>query len=302
MVAVKTEFTEFIANDIKKYEGVRIPLKTGFLKRMFIRWTKCSNLHPNPDDEFCFPDIGPNYGIISDYEKEMKEEVSHGYGPWEGIDERLMVEGMYPEGYMLINGHHRWAAAVRLGVKKAPIKILNLVHEEDIIDIVKKSKNTKRVAIDLDELVFVDEAEFPVEKKLPVPANRRYKSRIRLGFPALCRFLQSCGYDVWVFTAGYYSVDHIAGLLKRYHVKPDGIITASGRIEKTSEDKKNRIKEIMKKKYTRTLNLYNDMMIVVDGASGDFDQIPLESPADQWVMAVENAVKKIEGNEKEKQQ
>ena len=299
MAALKTEFTEFIANDIKKYEGVRIPLKTGFLKRVFIRWTKCSNLHPNPDDEFCFPDVGPSYSIISSYEKQMINKMSHGDRPWDGMYERLMVERMYPEGYMLINGHHRWAAALRLGIKKAPIKILNLVHEEDIIDIVEKSKNTKRVTIDLSEVVFVNEAEYPVEKRLPFPANKIYKENIRLGFPALCRFLQSMGYDVWVFTPDYYSVDYIKGLLNRYYVKPDGIITASGRIEKTNIEKRRRIKDIMRKKYSRTLNLYNDMIVIVESGAGDFDQIQLNGSGQEWVKAVENAVRRLDDNEKE---
>ena len=98
MAAVKTEFTEFIAEEIKKYDGVRMPLKTSLIKRILIRWTRCRNLHPNPDDEFCFPDIGPSYSIISDYEKKMREEMSRGYSAWEGMDERLMVERMHPEG------------------------------------------------------------------------------------------------------------------------------------------------------------------------------------------------------------
>ena len=298
MVAIKTEFSEFVANDIKKYEGVRIPLKTSLFKRIFKRWTKCSNLHPNPDDEFCFPTVGPSYSIISDYEKRMKLEMEHGGSPWDITDERIMVEKMYPDGYTIINGHHRWAAATRLGIKKAPIKILNLMHEENIIDIIERSKNDKRVAIDLDDLIFVNEAEYPAEKKLPYLADLRYdKKRIRLGFPALCRFFQSRGYDVWVFTSEYYSVDHIEGLLKRYHVTPDGIITASGRIEKTEENKKKRIREMMKKKYIRTITLYNDLMIVVNSQTGDSDQIPLEGSANEWVLDVEKAVKGIEENE-----
>ena len=293
MAAVKTELSEFVANDIKKYEGVRMPLRTSFLKRTFKRWTKVVNIHPNPDDEFCFPNVGPNYSIISDYEKKMKLEMKRGGNPWNRIDDRLMVEGMYPDGYMLINGHHRWAAAKKLGIKKAPIKILNLMHADDIIDIIERSKNNKRVAIDLDALIFVNEAEHPVEKRLPFPANRRYKQRIRLGFPALCRFFQSRGYDVWVFTSEYCSVDNIRGLLKKYHVEPDGIITASGRIEKTTEYKK-RIREIIKKKYLRTLTLYDDIMIVVNSQSGASDQIPLEGKANEWVLSVENAVKRLE--------
>lgn len=298
MVAIKTEFSEFVANDIKKYEGVRIPLKTSLFKRILKRWTKCTNLHPNPDDEFCFPNVGPSYSIISDYEKRMKLEMEHGGSPWDITDERIMVEKMYPDGYTIINGHHRWAAATRLGIKKAPIKILNLMHEENIIDIIERSKNDKRVAIDLDDLIFVNEAEYPAEKKLPYLADLRYdKKRIRLGFPALCRFFQSRGYDVWVFTSEYCSVDHIEGLLKRYHVTPDGIITASGRIEKTEENKKKRIREMMKKKYIRTITLYNDLMIVVNSQTGDSDQIPLEGSANEWVLDVEKAVKGIEENE-----
>lgn len=298
MAAAKTEFSEFIANEIKKYEGVWFPLRSSLLRRLLVRKTRCTNMHPNPDDEFSFPDIGPSYTIISDYEKRMKEEMSRGYSAWEGMDERIMVERMHPEGYMIINGHHRWAAAIRLGVKRAPIKILNLTHEEDIVNIIEKSRNTKRVTIDLNELIFVKEADCPIEKKLHFPANIRYKQNIRLGFPALCRFLQSRGYDVWVFTSDYCSVDYIEGLLGRHRIKPDGIITASGRLQKTSESKKNHIKEIMKKKYKTTLNLYNDMVIAIDGQSGEYDQVAIDCPAHDWSAAVEDAVKKIEANDK----
>ena len=298
MAAIKTEFSEFVASDIKKYEGVRIPLKTSLFMRIFKRWTKCGNLHPNPDDEFCLPNVGPSYSIISDYEKRMKYAMERGDGPWDITDERIMVERMYPEGYMIINGHHRWAAALRLGIKRVPIKILNLTHEDDIINIIERSENNKRAAIDLDDLIFVNEAEYPAEKKLPYLADLRYnKKRIRLGFPALCRFLQSRGYDVWVFTSEFCSVDHIERLLKRYHITPDGIITASGRIEKTEENKKKRIREMMNKKYIRTITLYNDLMIVVNSQTGDSDQIPLEGLANEWVMDIEKAVKGLEENE-----
>ena len=179
-----------------------------------------------------------------------------------------------------------------------PIKILNLTHEDDIINIIERSENNKRAAIDLDDLIFVNEAEYPAEKKLPYLADIRYnKKRIRLGFPALCRFLQSRGYDVWVFTSEFCSVDHIERLLKRYHITPDGIITASGRIEKTEENKKKRIREMMNKKYIRTITLYNDLMIVVNSQTGDSDQIPLEGLANEWVMDIEKAVRGLEENE-----
>ena len=221
--------------------------------------------------------------------------MRYGSGPWSEIDERLMVERMYPHGYMLINGHHRWAAAMRMKLKKAPIQILNLTHEEDIINMVERSKNNRRAAVDLNDLVFADGTDLPQEKKLSFPSGIRYKERIRLGFPALCRFLQSMKYDVWVFTADYCSVDYIEALLKKYHVRPDGIITASERLQRNSSKKGNNIKDVMKKKYIRTLTLYNDMMIVVDNETGDYRQIAIEGTADDWSASVIKAVKGIEG-------
>ncbi|MBP3241914.1 MAG: ParB N-terminal domain-containing protein [Oribacterium sp.] len=35
-----------------------------------------------------------------------------------GWGDPIIVEKMYPDGYMILNGHHRWAAATRLGLKK----------------------------------------------------------------------------------------------------------------------------------------------------------------------------------------
>ena len=52
----KTEFEEFIQNEIEKSQGRSIPVKASALERLFVRKAKCTNLHPNPDDEFCFPD------------------------------------------------------------------------------------------------------------------------------------------------------------------------------------------------------------------------------------------------------
>ena len=38
----------------------------------FVRSVSCSKLHPNPNDEFCDPEIGPNYSIISCYEGDYR--------------------------------------------------------------------------------------------------------------------------------------------------------------------------------------------------------------------------------------
>lgn len=78
----------------------------------------CNKLHPNPTDEFCMPKIGPSYRIISGYEKKFREAINNGESPEKGWGDPIIVEKMYPDGYMILNGHHRWAAATRLGLKK----------------------------------------------------------------------------------------------------------------------------------------------------------------------------------------
>ena len=68
----KTNFQLFLEEEVGKVKGIYYPVKAGFLKRAFIKKAPCGKLHPNPNDEFCMPEIGPNYEIISRYEKDFR--------------------------------------------------------------------------------------------------------------------------------------------------------------------------------------------------------------------------------------
>lgn len=85
------------------------------------------------------PKVGPNYGIISDYMKTFREERGHSR---QYCDERLVVEKIRPDGYLILNGHHRWAAALRLGFSRIPIEIVDLTDETDIREILKTPNTT----------------------------------------------------------------------------------------------------------------------------------------------------------------
>ena len=45
-----SKLEEYIAEEIRKYQGVMVPVKAGFLERRFTRKARCSQLHPNPRD------------------------------------------------------------------------------------------------------------------------------------------------------------------------------------------------------------------------------------------------------------
>ncbi|MBQ9924277.1 MAG: ParB N-terminal domain-containing protein, partial [Clostridia bacterium] len=142
MAGSNTAFDEFIASEVKKYKGVYVPVKAGILQRALIRWAPCASLHPNPDDEFCSPKVGPNYQIISEYmySFRLERQSSKQY-----CEEPLIVEKIRPDGYMILNGHHRWAAALQLGFRRIPIEVVDLTQEMDIRNILQYSEHDKRV-------------------------------------------------------------------------------------------------------------------------------------------------------------
>ena len=90
---------------------------------------------------------------------------------------------------MILNGHHRWTAALRVGLKAIPINIINLTSETDIENMILASQHEKRVTMDLDEVIFCDSDQIPAERSLPFPARTVYKERTRLGIPSLLHAL-----------------------------------------------------------------------------------------------------------------
>ncbi len=283
-----TELMTSMQADIKKYDGVRLPLKASVLERLLVRRINPYRLHPNPDDEFCMPSIGPNYGIISDY----VFKISKGKYWAGGVeDEPVYIEKMYPDNYMILNGHHRWAAALRLGMRRIPVRVVNVTTDKDIDNILFNSSNEKRVALDLDEVVFC--SDDVCEKKpflLPGSLNRE---NIRLGVPALSHFLSSKGYDIWVYTQKYYSDDYIRSFLKSYHIKATGVVTAFSR----KRWKKDKVGESIEKKitdkYRTTLNITNDELIIIEREKGAFEQHDLNCEPADWSKSVINTIKSL---------
>ena len=62
------------------------------------------------------------------------------------------------------------------------------------------------------------------EKPLPFPLRGMYKQRLRRAIPTLLHFSASSGYDVWVYSSSYYSMEYIQNLLRLYGVRFDGIL------------------------------------------------------------------------------
>lgn len=288
----KSQLAELVENDLDKQKGVYIPVHAGLIERLFVRNAAVTKLHPNAEDEFSMDSVGPSYRIIGEYETKFREAMRL---ERRVFDEPLTVEKLQPNGYLLLNGHHRWAAAMRCGIKKVPIRIINCATESDIKTILEKSVHDKRVAIDLDEVIFRSSDYQYLEKKaFSFPMSMRFKQRIRLGVPALFYYLVKHGYDIWVYAADYYSIDDIQKFFKTYSVHVDGIITGVGKSVENRSASELRMQELIANKYSMTLHIDNDSLIKTLSKTKEFEEYAIESSEEDWSKKTIAIIEEIE--------
>lgn len=291
-IMAKSQIAEYVEKDLEKQKGVFIPVHASLLERIFVKKASCTNLHPNAEDEFSMDSVGPSYRIISEYETKFREALRMEKRP---IEDPLTVEKLRPNGYLLLNGHHRWAAAMRCGIKKVPIKIINCASESDIKTILEKSRHDKRVAIDLDEVIFRSPDYKYLEKKAFIfPMSLRFKQRIRLGIPALFYYLVKHGYDIWVYAADFYSIDDIQKFFKAYSVHVDGIITGVGKREQNNSESESRMKELINNKYQMTLHIDNESILETHNSTKDFEEYEIKASEEEWSKKAIAIVEEIE--------
>ena len=273
----KTEFEQFIQEEVQKNKGVLVPVKAGLIERLVVRKLSCKKMHPNPEDEFCFPDIGPNLGIIQSYVNQFNENIRKNLPL---MDEPLYLQKVRPSGYLLLNGHHRWAAALRLGIKKVPVSIVNGVFESDIRVMLENSNHEKRATLDLDEVIFRNAKDPDAEKK-----------HLRIGVPALFSYLKKNGYDIWVYSANYYSIDDIQRYFKHYSAGVDGIITG---MKKKTTGNNSQVENMISDKYSTTLHIDNDMLLITHRGSSEFEEAELKCEPAEWSREVITALENLD--------
>lgn len=295
-MAKRTEFEQKIADDIKHQSGALIPVKASLLERLLVRKAPCDKLHPNAEDEFTFDTVGPSYKIIGEYEEKFRTAIRRNMEPF---DDPLIVEKLRPSGYLLINGHHRWAAAMRVGIKKVPIQIVNLAQDSDIDKILENSKHDKRVTLDLDEVIFREKGDKWVEN-VPTLKFMKFDKKIKYGIPALFYYLSKNGYDIWVYSANYYSIDDIQRFFRHYDAHVDGIITGTIKNNKDYSERAARIQKKIEDKYKVTIHIDNDMLVATGNVGAKFKKFDLDAAPDEWARKAIEIIGEIGKDEAKK--
>ena len=119
-MAYGTDLERMIQEDLQNMKGRLETVKAGALEKMIPKKVKLSLLHVNPDDEFTFPNIGPNTAIVENYCTLARRQYSMGE---KVFDEPVQVNKLRQGGYLILNGHHRWAGVIRAGVPVIRIQI-----------------------------------------------------------------------------------------------------------------------------------------------------------------------------------
>ncbi len=291
----ENDLKEFLKSEVERQKGICYPVRAGWPERFLVRWVLSKWLHPNPADEFCDPQIGPNMGIISSYVDKFLFRYRHGEPMF---DEPLFVQKINTDGYMVLNGHHRWAASMRLGIRWIPVSIVNTAGADDIRKMLEESKNNKRVTFDLDEVVFCHQDYPYVEKSFSPIRFGIQKARLRLGIPAMFSFFSMHGYDIWVYSSNYYSIDDVDKFFKHYSVWVNGIITGKNAVKAKhpaggQTDGCASLEHMVASKYKETIHIDGDMMLVTYPDKKDFTEIPLGGFCEDWSRDVINEAEKL---------
>lgn len=272
------DYTENVLKDIEKYNGVRKVVKANLFERCAIKHCAPERLHPNPADEFSQPDVGPNMGIVGDYAKQISYDLPRDLPIFK---EPLIVQKMEPDGYLLLNGHHRWFAAVRMKVKKIHIKIINLIGEKDLSRMMNKTDNKKLASFDFDEvLLSIDENnQEPLRDSL---FSRKFKERLRAGAPDVIKAFSENGYDICVYTAGYLTEDDFEDFFSMYDLKIDIVVNGINEKRNNTSSTSKTLKEMIRDRYGLIVHVDNESVICTNHVTKDYDIYEINNVADTW--------------------
>lgn len=285
-MVVTEEYRKIVLDDLERLKGISHVRKAGMLEQLLVREVPIEKLHPNPDDEFSDPAIGPNYDIVKQYAEDLYKREA--LGTLYAL-EPLCVQKISPEGYMILNGHHRWMGAKRVGLKKLPVRIVNGTTVEKIVSTVNSSENHMCAAFDLDEVLICDTSRYSADKPPAFPFRLKYREPIRENAGAMIAQLRSMGFDVWVYTGSYLSEEYIERLLQLHKANVSGIMNGMNR-KKTGGT----ISKTFRKKYDVMVHVDNESLIAVNTRTKNFESAELPDGA-VWAAAIPQKARELIG-------
>lgn len=282
---ISDDYQKLVLDDIKTYAGMCRPVRSSILARIFINQLPIDKLHPNPDDEFCDPAIGPSDSIVMNYIIQFSRRIKRGEKP---VEEKLMVEKMSTGGYMLLNGHHRWMAAHKIKLENLPVTIVNSTSEADILSVIDRSDKRMCVSFDLDEVLLTARNSDLADHPLPFPYNLLLKRTLRKNAGVLINELQALGFDVWVYAGSGIAQEEVNRLMSLHKTKVNGtVMVIKGK--RSSQT----LMQAFRGKYELSLHVDNESILWVNTKTKAYESIPVAKD-NAWAADVLSKVRALD--------
>ena len=278
------DYKIYVLEDLRTNAGISRPVHASLLERLFVRKAQTDRLHPNPSDEFCDPEIGPNYEIVARYVNDIRVSLGRSFEPF---TDPLQVQKISTGGYRIMNGHHRWLAAKRTGYKKLPVQLVNPTSEEKILLEIGRSRKKMCASFDLDEVLLTDGERVPEGKKLWFPFNRIYQKNLRNNAGLLVKELSDAGFDVWVYTGNYWSEEYIRILFILQGARIFGVVSGTGK------KKNGEIRQAFRHHYDLSLHIDNDSIVCVNTVTGSSFMKEVGGDGESWASDVMHTLKEM---------
>ena len=286
MPMVSQEYQTLVLDDLAAYDGLVHPVKASLPERVLRRRLPLTMIHPNPIDEFCDPKIGPSYSVISRYEAEWRKALQHHQDP---ELESLYVEKLSSGEFRLLDGHHRWMAAHRLGFRSFKVRILNVTPVDEIVSAVARSERRLCVSFDLDEVLLTDGGSAAADGRMPMRTGCFKGKTLRKNAELLIEELHRAGCDVWVYTGSYIEEADLRRLLRAHRAEADGIV--SGLKHPQSREK---LRRAFSEKYELSLHIDTESIVCVDTRTKEYEVAEIAGDEIGWAARAIGAVKRLE--------
>lgn len=118
----RSSFMNYVLEDLASTEGKREVVRAGMIERWRVKYIDPDEMHVNPNDDFSKTSVSPCDRIINEYVRQIPYLLRFDQ---EVFSDPVLVYKLRAGGYLILNGHHRWAAALKTGLEKLRALIVN---------------------------------------------------------------------------------------------------------------------------------------------------------------------------------
>ncbi len=152
-----------------------------------------------------------------------------------------------------------------------------------------------KISFDLDETLFVNPAEVPIEPALKFPYSIVYKDKLRKGAVELLKEINSSDTELWIYTTSNRSEKYIRGIFRHYGIKIDSIVNAKRHEAEAARGRKN-FPSKYPSVYRIDLHVDDEKSVYENGVAYGFRVYRITNDDAEWADNIRRELERIRRN------